>query len=239
MSGYRVVNPVSGPGVYRISDVTRPLLDILTAPERLAIAYALPAQRDCLCVMLAFDAKLAVIARKASEPLIAQMRFAWWRETLAKPLELRPRGEPLLEVLADTALPNIELAMTSLIDAWELLSVSEGLHDVINKHADIRGQALFAGLANQCGVEAYCKPMGRKWALASLASTSPSHRVPALELLTNENIPAVKLPRQLRALAILHRAAILEAGWMAGRDNGSIARVLSALRLLFCASTGR
>ena len=84
---------------------------VLPAPQSLAIAYAPAAVRPQLRWLLLLDLRLQGILAKVQEPLIAQIRLAWWRDMLGKVPEERPKGEPLLARLAELE-PN-----TSLIEA--------------------------------------------------------------------------------------------------------------------------
>lgn len=70
--------------------------------------------------LLAFEAELAAIPARVSQPLLAEMRFAWWGEQLDGVFAGAPRrGHPVIEALADVvarhALPRAPL--DALIDA--------------------------------------------------------------------------------------------------------------------------
>ncbi len=90
----------------------------LPAPALLAITYAPKGARLRLSWLLAFDLRLAEIGERAREPMIAQLRLAWWRDVLAKPVGARPKGEPLLAQLGDDILTA--QAAARLVDAHEL-----------------------------------------------------------------------------------------------------------------------
>jgi phytoene synthase len=53
------------------------------------------------------------------EPVLAQLRLAWWRDRLAEPAENWPRGEPLLAAL--TCWQGRHGALAGLVDGWEAL----------------------------------------------------------------------------------------------------------------------
>ena len=78
---------------------TDSLLGSLPVLHRLALTYAPARATRPTLALLALDARLAGIVRSASEPMLAQLRLAWWREQLEIDLTARPAGEPLLAVL--------------------------------------------------------------------------------------------------------------------------------------------
>jgi 15-cis-phytoene synthase len=51
-------------------------------PQRLALAYTKQDLRLGFGLLLALDDRLEQIFRKAGEPLIAQMRLAWWNDVI-------------------------------------------------------------------------------------------------------------------------------------------------------------
>jgi 15-cis-phytoene synthase len=90
----------------------------LPAPALLAIAYAPKQVREQLRWLLSFDQRLGEIGKRAREPMIAQLRLAWWRDMLAKSAGDRPKGEPLLNQLGEDAIATG--AAVQLVDAHEL-----------------------------------------------------------------------------------------------------------------------
>ena len=93
----------------------------LPPPMLLAIAHAPSDVRDRLRWLLQFDRRLGQLVERASEPLFAQMRLAWWRDILAKSAADRPRGEPLLALLHALGDDPVLLdAARQLVDAAEL-----------------------------------------------------------------------------------------------------------------------
>jgi 15-cis-phytoene synthase len=58
--------------------------------------------RADLMALYAFEAELNAIHGRVSQPMLAEMRFAWWREQMGGVFEGAPRrGHPVLEALAD------------------------------------------------------------------------------------------------------------------------------------------
>ena len=108
------------------SPLTAPLTAVaewLSPPDRLAIAYAPRALRPAWSGLLAFDRRLADAARAGREPIMIQLRLAWWRDRLAEPAMAWPRGEPLLGLLI--AWDAERAALGALVDGWEAQVVGE------------------------------------------------------------------------------------------------------------------
>src|SRR5688572_27601417 len=59
------------------------------------------AARSDLMVLYAFEAELAAIPAKVAQPMLAEMRYAWWSEQLDGVFASAPRkGHPVLEALS-------------------------------------------------------------------------------------------------------------------------------------------
>jgi 15-cis-phytoene synthase len=182
----------------------------LSAPAGLAISYAPVHLRKVFAWMLAFDSRMAGILERTREPMMAQMRFAWWREMLAKPVADRPTGEPLLAALAGAGHPGLVEAALLLVDAWEVQAADPDS----GRGAELRAQAVFQTYAIWAGCpdeeRRTAEMLGLCWVGARADGfTSPS--------------------RKLRPLSILALAARLER--RGGRSNG--------FRLVWHALTGR
>jgi len=173
----------------------------LTEPFRLALAWAPHASREATLALFALDTRLAGFLRRGGEPLAAQMRLAWWRETLQTPASDWPKGDPLLDTLRDWAAPD---RLVALVDGWEAL-LGEGLdREAIRDFALGREKAWLA-LAEQVG----CSPAGveaaaQAWALADLAANL-SGAAEREGVLGEASALSPELPRErtLRPLAVL------------------------------------
>lgn len=163
---------------------------------------------------------MAGVVREAREPVLAQIRLAWWRERLAEPADKRPTGEPLLALLGHHA-----AAFGPLVDGWEALLGEAPLpKSALSDFAEGRARAL-GGLADVLGIpQEPSERAGRSWALADLAT-----RLGDLEELANvavlkaETQGFPRLPRAMRPLVVLH-------GLASRSRNGPIA-LLTAMRL--------
>jgi hypothetical protein len=58
------------------------------------------------------------VVRTAREPMLAQLKLAWWRDRLAADPAVWPKGEPLLARLAQWREPA---GLGALVDGWESL----------------------------------------------------------------------------------------------------------------------
>ncbi len=181
------------------------MIETLPLAQRLALSYAPRACRDQALALLALDARLAGIVRGDGEPIIAQMKLAWWRERLAQDPQDWPLGEPLLALLRDSQLEVSSLA--PMVDGWEAL-LAEALDEgVVQAFADGRA-ALWQTMA---------KAQGQHDTSAVAATASEQAMVElALNLGTEDEAATARdiakaqpwarprLPRSLRPLAILH-----------------------------------
>lgn len=166
------------------------LIGELPAVRRLALSYAIGAAHVPFLALFALDAKLGSIVMGAREPVLAQIKLAWWRERLAAPPDQRPRGQPLLAALACWA--GHEAALIALVDGWEAM-----LGDVPNaaELAAARGAAMRA-LALLLGEEAsanLAEQAGKVWSHADIGSAPEREVAPS----------PTHLPRSLRPLALL------------------------------------
>lgn len=137
---------------------------------RLAISYALRG-RAGIDAVFALDDRLADIVRRASDPLVGQMRLTWWREALEALDRAAPPAEPILRALAEHAVPfGVSGAtLAAITDGWEALLEEPFGSNAIERHS-VRGAALFTVLGQISGAnDSPIIEAGRGWALADLA----------------------------------------------------------------------
>jgi phytoene synthase len=179
----------------------RSLLETLPPPQRLALSYAPARARPATLTLLAFDARLGMAIRQRGEPVLAQMRLAWWRDVLRAAPGEWPAGEPLLEHLRAWHEPA---SLLPLVDGWEAL-LGETL-DAAVIQAFVSGRAAaFEALAAELGHDpCSVESSARQWALADLAAhlTDAGERAAVLAA-TSAAPGGRKLPRALRPLAVL------------------------------------
>lgn len=155
-------------------------LEIITAELQardrdrwLACLYAPASARPGLIALFALDCELAQLVASTTEPMLGEIRLAWWRERLEELDAGKAPAQPLLAALRDHALPTLRGAdLAGLEDRWLALIGSE---DVPPAH--IEGGGLLFALAARLlgGDEATGHALGRAWVLGE---ASPA-RVPA------------------------------------------------------------
>ena len=142
------------------------------------LASRLAADADAradLIALYAFNHEIARAAEVASEPLVGEMRLAWWREALAEMFEGRPvRAHPAAQALAAAvrrrALDRAELdalidARLRDLDPWPL--TAEEAEGYIDSTAG-RLMGLAARLLAPEADPAVVSGAGRAWGLAGL-----------------------------------------------------------------------
>lgn len=172
-------------------------------PEReLALAHTPAAVRDAMRIFLWFDQRLARIIGQASEPMLAQMRLAWWRDMLAKPAGERPQGDVVLDGIS-AHWQGREPALTSCVDGWERLLDEPPLsHEAASAFAAGRAAA-FAVLDEQAPATA-----GWRWALVDAALNVEAETERGMLFDLARSIPAKgALPHNLKGVAILDALA--------------------------------
>jgi phytoene synthase len=197
--------------------------------QRLALAYAPKEARLPTLALLALDTRLAGIVRNSHEPMLAQLRLAWWREQLSSDPASWPRGEPLLAALRSWQ--GHEAGLLALVNGWEYLTGTPDLAvPAFEGFATGRGDA-FAALAETLASGKDVEPsrvLGRAWALADLAAhlSRPEERQAVRALVGKAERPA-RLSRKLRPLTVLHGLALRRA------DDPALspAALLTVLRL--------
>ena len=179
------------------------MIETLPLLQRLALSYAPAATRVPLLALLVLDARLAGIVRGSREPMLAQLRLAWWREQLGAGSVSLGGNDPLLALLQSWPGPTPVLA--GLSDGWEAMTGPAPLPDAAFLTLAGARAAAFAALAE--GPDAL--RMGRNWALADIAGHlgDPRERAAALALARGQDWRQARLPRALRPLAVLHGLA--------------------------------
>lgn len=184
-----------------------PLIDALPLPQRLALAHAPADLRPAAVAAFALDARLAKFVAQASEPLVGQLRLAWWREQLGKPPQCRPRGDAVLDGLA-AQWGGSDCDLVALVDGWERMLGDPPLPQAAIDEFVSGRATMFSGLAALAGCSqsaAAAGAKGRQWALADLlAHTTGPERDAILAVWPNiAHGRDTILPRRLRHLAIL------------------------------------
>ncbi len=172
----------------------------LPPPANLAVAYTPIAFRPALTLLLQLDARFADIVRKAREPMIAQIKLAWWRDAFVAEAALRPKGEPLLQALGACGDVISLSALQDLVSAWELLlGEGEWAAQDVAKHTALRGGSIFGSYVVWIGESYDISALSHQWARDALRLEFPSK----LSVPNNQPLPALPKGRKLRPLSIL------------------------------------
>lgn len=208
------------------------MIKALLPVQRLALAYAPAASRPGLLALLALDARLAGIVRHSREPMLAQLRLAWWREQLATMGDKGESGggDPLLASIR--VWPGSRAPLVGLVDGWEAMVGEAPLPaSAFAPLAEARASA-FAALAASEQEAASAMAMARAWALADIADrlSDPREREAALALVQAQDWRARRLGRGLRSLCVLHALAARAVSRKAGARAGFV-DLLVAMRV--------
>ena len=149
------------------------LTENLADEAQLALAYIGPNLRDALRIFLELDGRLARIVSATTEPMLGQMRLAWWRDALGMAVSERPQGDAVLDGIG-TYWGGAEASLVALVDGWEHM-LSEPPLDATAARDFVSGRAEgLSGLAILSGSNALVaekiRAVGRFWALADAAS---------------------------------------------------------------------
>jgi len=184
---------------------------LLTPLQRLCLAYAPRKSRSRYTLLFAFDDRMASICEAVSEPMLGQIRFAWWREALAKLAGDGPRGEPLL-----TAITELEDAegladqLATLVDAWEDYFTHSEVRPFTDFAAE-RGRIFWQSAMGKEGLSDAEQKWSAYWAgwdwlrQRSVDDETSQDWRAVKELVCDVDMP--RLPRTDRPLAILARLA--------------------------------
>jgi 15-cis-phytoene synthase len=177
----------------------------------LVLAYAPPAVRVDLSALFDLDAALGRIVASTTEPMIGQMRLAWWHERLAALGTEEAPAEPILSALRDLVIGGTVSggALAAMVEGWEALLEPMPLDPAaLQIFAQKRGDGLFALVAEICQ-----KPisigLGAGWALVDFAMHCSDERTAtkavhlARDYFSNTRISG---PKPLRILAQVARA---------------------------------
>lgn len=145
------------------------LSEDLMPPTRLALAYAPKHLKNAWELLLRFDIRMKNIVGATTEPLIGQMKLAWWRDAIAADPSARPKGEPLLSSMSQLGNPALDRAAAALVDAWETLIVSDcWTMPIIDRFAQDRGSIVFGFFGQLACPPAFPDSLAQQWAAADL-----------------------------------------------------------------------
>jgi phytoene synthase len=199
--------------------MTTDFADPLPPEAELALAWTLQDMRPRLRSALELDRRLARIVARTREPMLGQMRLAWWRDAFAKPVAERPRGDAVLDALG-VHWQGREPLLAAMVDGWEVLVTAERLGAAeAEQFAAGRGAFITAlgGDPAAPPLAARLAAAGERWALADAAAwvSDPAERAVLVETGLARSKPAEALPRAFLGPAVLEALA-----WRALRRGG-------------------
>lgn len=195
----------------------RALAGELRARDRerwLSVLWAPAAARGALVALHAFDLEQQRIIIDAGEPLLAEIRLAWWREQIdALARGGVPPGQPILRALAAEAAPRgVDLVLLTLMEEGFLPLLLGGSADT-GAMARARGAPLFTAFAQAIAAqplsaaEASAAALGGAiWAFGRLLRGpwgAAGARLPGMELPPPPAEVPQPLPGPLRGLVRL------------------------------------
>lgn len=148
---------------------------------------------------------------RTSEPMLGQMRLAWWRDALGRPVADRPRGDAVLDAIG-VHWSGREAALVQMVDGWEVLVTAERLGDGEAAAFAAGRSAFFAALASDASpaVRQRCATAGLRWALADAATgvSDEGERAAFVAAGLAQEDSGTRFPPDLRALAVLDGLAL-------------------------------
>ncbi|MEO1967867.1 MAG: hypothetical protein ABGW87_04035 [Sphingomonadaceae bacterium] len=175
----------------------------LRTEQLLAVNLAKPDDRPIFETFFALDNRLAEISTRTSEPMFAQMRLAWWRDSFAGGDKAEAK-DPLQQTLRECYGTRL-MEFTSLVNGWEALLVGDSA-DAERVEEFVRGYADSFGLiADLTGLGAFgrqARRAGELWAL-SHAARSEVRDAALARVRDGSELRSPFLPKRLRPLAML------------------------------------
>ena len=210
-------------------------------PDRtLALTYVPAERRPALAALWRLDAALGAVLAGGREPLISQIKLAWWRDSLAKLDQAPPPAEPVLQEVAKHVLPRgiKGSQLARMEEGWSILLAGEALTaSDLDNYSGSRGALLFRHSSQLLGIQmnARVKKAGEGWALADLARHSNEvDAKAALEVARDRlfDVAAQRWPKPLRPLGMLAMLARrdVDRGLENQEPQGTPGRMMRMLR---------
>ncbi len=211
-------------------------ISLLDPDRNLALAYAKARDRSLYKALFLLDERLGRCVASARDPMLAQIRLAWWRDALLGLHERDQDRDPLLSTLkilsADGGFDVTSLA--AMVDGWEyLLQELPLLDDHLVRFAELRGGQLFS-LLSGCD-DPHVRDAAQLWALVDvsrrLRCDVTVRRALVLASSRSTQGLALRFDTRHRPLAILARFAERDCQG-ALTKAGSPRRIIQAIGLI-------
>lgn len=191
-----------------------------------------PARRRDLLALYALNDEIARVAESVSQPMLGEMRFAWWREAVTEAAEGRPRVHPVLQAIAPVlqsgavspaevealvAARHLDLAPQPFPDeaalvAWldatagGLMVAAARLLDAAAPPEAVRSAARAWGWSGLMRAEPAWRARGRRWAPAEWDDLPPDAATARAR--TYAQAALAEARRELRALPVASFPAV-------------------------------
>ena len=204
----------------------------------LALSYIPAARRSAVEALWHLDLALGNALSGGREPLISQIKLAWWRESLEKLDRQRAPAEPGLQSAETFLLPSgiSGAELSAMEEGWSVLLTPDVLSDEdLALYAAARGGRLFRYTARLLGdsADARMESAGEAWALIDLARHSANQPdADAAVAGARERLRRFRWPSRLRPLGMLASLAGRDAEIDRPRweEQGAPRRMLRMLR---------
>lgn len=205
----------------------------------LSVLWAPAGKRLALLACHAYDLELQRAVAAVEDPMLAEIRLAWWREQLEGLCKGgTPERQPLLDALAGMRDEGIDLSPLMQLEEGLLPLLGEGDVNLVAV-SQRRGRALFGVLGNVLGVAPEgTGEAGEIWGVSRLLREAWGHRSPRTDRVDPQSLPVPsvargRLPKPLAILARLAADDVVRA--RAGRPLRPAAGVRRVWRMLFTA----
>lgn len=185
--------------------MTEDLSQAIADEAKLAIAHTAQPRRMALTMFFELDLRLARIVSATTEPMLGQMRLAWWRDMLGSDADEWPRGDAVLDGIRTSWAPH-HGALARLVDGWEHLLADPPLNaSDARAFAKGRSDALIAVFGAEDNAAPALFDYAWHWALADLAAkvSLDEERTMLVDLALEVPKPSDRVPRSAKGLAIL------------------------------------
>jgi 15-cis-phytoene synthase len=209
-------------------------------PDRtLALSYVPAADREALRALWRLDAAFGAVLAGGREPMISQIKLAWWREALERLDRAPPLAEPVLQALASDVLPRgiAGASLAAMEEGWRRLLAVEALdRDGFALYAQHRGALFFRFSTKLLGQppSGEAEIAGEAWALVDLARHSGQVDAEAAMIEARARFALIERfvwPRRLRPLGMLAALARRDSERASLERQGSPARMARMLKL--------
>ncbi|WP_375197692.1 hypothetical protein [Sphingobium sp.] len=136
--------------------------DLVALPSLLSAYAGREASRHRLIWRL--DQRFARLVATTTEPMIGQMRLAWWNDALTDESGVKGRGEPVIDALRELNVAP-PAGLSQWLDGWEALIGETDL----SAYAMGRGAGLFRALAGRDDIPGWLEQAAMVWALWDLS----------------------------------------------------------------------